>query len=331
MKHGWRTLLSGLSHPSWRPQPDGGGESSPFSFHKSGDRRIPTEETLERLGIGLVGRWIRWWDAPSKKPISLVGDWEKAGIEAVKELSHQAPTPSEKLQRLVQLAIDQQHPLWVEGDPVLAEPYEVAGSHVRGPRMFIWLELSKNDRNVLEIGLDFDRNRIDSIDREIYLKALEALRIELKKSYQRKSAWLQTSIEIVDPIAAHPNSTQSVETSMACIAELASVLDAARLATMKHIESRLSFLEGVRLDSLQGNQMLAKSLHTLLDRHGLRFRCPECGEPAIMRCLRSGNSSTGSFVFDHYLSQNRTFHGGRSSLPKLVVVGKPARQTSATG
>lgn len=94
----------------------------------------------------------------------------------------------------------------------------------------------------------------------------------------------------------------------------------------QRIERRLQTFQGWAFGSLAENQAFAKLVHQILDSHGLRVVCPECGHPAILRCLRVGNAKHGAFVFDHYLDNGRTFHGGPSTVPLIRVVAKPARR-----
>lgn len=95
----------------------------------------------------------------------------------------------------------------------------------------------------------------------------------------------------------------------------------------KSIESRLRQFQGWSFGSLQENQAFAKMVHELLDQHGLRVQCPECSSPAILRCIKAGNSKHGVFVFDHYLETGRTFHGGPTSVPGLSIIAKPQRRS----
>ncbi|HBE67352.1 MAG TPA: hypothetical protein DDW52_04310 [Planctomycetaceae bacterium] len=97
---------------------------------------------------------------------------------------------------------------------------------------------------------------------------------------------------------------------------------------VQQIEMRLQRFKGWSFDSLRENQSFAKAVHQLLDSHGLRVVCPECGNPAILRCLRAGNAKHGVFVFDHYLDSGRTFHGGSTTVPLIRVVPKPARRSA---
>lgn len=99
------------------------------------------------------------------------------------------------------------------------------------------------------------------------------------------------------------------------------------------IQSQLSSLSGHSLESLQANRELAESIHQLLDSHGLRMQCSECGHPAILRVSPRPSSPRGVFVFDHTIEGRRTFHGGRSTIPKIKLVAKPPRKkaTRAAG
>ncbi|WP_237607363.1 hypothetical protein [Roseimaritima sediminicola] len=92
------------------------------------------------------------------------------------------------------------------------------------------------------------------------------------------------------------------------------------------IEAYLHSMAGQSFGSLSENRRFVKSVHALLDGHGLRVRCPECGHPAILRCSPGGPEGHGQFAFDHYIQGRRTFHGGGSRVPKVLVIAKPARR-----
>lgn len=92
------------------------------------------------------------------------------------------------------------------------------------------------------------------------------------------------------------------------------------------IEQFLHQHRGATFGSYEGNQRFVRSVQKLLESHGLRVRCPECGYPAILRCARNASAPSGLFVFDHYLPDGRTFHGGGRSLPLLRVMAKPDRR-----
>ena len=92
------------------------------------------------------------------------------------------------------------------------------------------------------------------------------------------------------------------------------------------IQAKLAKLAGRSMGSLEQNRQLAKSLHELLESHGLRVMCSECGNPAILRVSIRRGAADGVFVFDHTIDGRRTFHGGRTTLPVLHLMAKPVRQ-----
>jgi hypothetical protein len=108
--------------------------------------------------------------------------------------------------------------------------------------------------------------------------------------------------------------------------QIAGVQRALRLAIEQYFQqfSQSSF------GSLAANQEFTRLAQQLLDAHALRFRCPECGHPAILRCAKNSAVPSGVFVFDHYLPEGRTFHGGTRHLPLLKLTSKPARKKGAS-
>jgi hypothetical protein len=92
------------------------------------------------------------------------------------------------------------------------------------------------------------------------------------------------------------------------------------------IQVQLASLQGCTMGSIKENQDLANAIHRLLDNHGLRVCCPECGHPAIMRVSPRPGSKQGVFVFDHTIEGHRTFHGGRGTMPEIKLVSKPLRK-----
>ncbi len=94
----------------------------------------------------------------------------------------------------------------------------------------------------------------------------------------------------------------------------------------QRVERSLQSFHGWTFKSLADKQAFGKQVQQLLESHGLRVECPECGHAAILRGLRVGNAKQGAFVFDHYLDSGRTFHGGSTSVPLIRVVPKPARR-----
>jgi hypothetical protein len=95
------------------------------------------------------------------------------------------------------------------------------------------------------------------------------------------------------------------------------------------IQAQLSKLVGRSMGDLQQNRNLAESIHGLLESHGLRVRCSECGHPAILRVSPRKGALHGVFVFDHTIDGRRTFHGGRSAVPQIHLVAKPPRKKSS--
>ncbi len=97
------------------------------------------------------------------------------------------------------------------------------------------------------------------------------------------------------------------------------------------IQEQLAMYSGRSMGSLQDNRALAEQIHQLLDSHGLRVRCNECGHPAILRVSPRRGSSDGSFVFDHTIDGRRTFHGGGRALPEIRLIAKPPRRVQRAG
>lgn len=93
------------------------------------------------------------------------------------------------------------------------------------------------------------------------------------------------------------------------------------------IQNQLSQMTGRSLGSLEANRELARSIQEMLDAHGLRVRCCQCGHPAILRVSPRSGAAHGVFVFDHTIDGHRTFHGGRNCIPEIRLVAKPVRQT----
>lgn len=92
------------------------------------------------------------------------------------------------------------------------------------------------------------------------------------------------------------------------------------------IQAQLSQMNGKSLGSLEANQELARSIHEMLDSHGLRVRCPQCGNAAILRASPRAGAPNGVFVFDHTVDGKRTFHGGRTVVPEIHLTAKPSRK-----
>lgn len=97
-------------------------------------------------------------------------------------------------------------------------------------------------------------------------------------------------------------------------------------------ERQLQTLAGKSLADLSQNRSWVSDIHQMLDGHGLRVICSECGQPAILRVSPRSGMATGAFVFDHTIDGRRTFHGGSSHLPLIRLTSKPQRKRpSAAG
>jgi predicted RNA-binding Zn-ribbon protein involved in translation (DUF1610 family) len=97
-------------------------------------------------------------------------------------------------------------------------------------------------------------------------------------------------------------------------------------AVRRSIENTVRGLAGLNCGSFEANRAVAKSVQQLLAESGLRVACPDCGQPAILRCQRAGNAKTGVFQFDHVVAGRRTFHGGSTSFPLVTVTPSPPRR-----
>ncbi len=104
-----------------------------------------------------------------------------------------------------------------------------------------------------------------------------------------------------------------------------------RRAVRHAVEVTLKHFAGFNLGSFEAKTELAKMVMAVLEENHLRVECTVCGAPAIIRCLQSGNSKTGVFLFDHYLDTGRTFHGGLTAFPRVNVVDAPKRRKNRNG
>jgi predicted RNA-binding Zn-ribbon protein involved in translation (DUF1610 family) len=119
----------------------------------------------------------------------------------------------------------------------------------------------------------------------------------------------------------------------AAVAQVAARMAACRQEIVLHqvairraVEGAVRGLAGMNCGSFAANRAMAKSVQVLLAENGLRLVCPECGQPAILRCQRAGTSKTGAFQYDHTVDGRRTFHGGSTSFPLATVVPAPPRR-----
>ncbi|MCP4891879.1 MAG: hypothetical protein P1U77_20310 [Rubripirellula sp.] len=114
--------------------------------------------------------------------------------------------------------------------------------------------------------------------------------------------------------------------SNATLEELQQELNRLQRKVRITIQTQLASITGRSLGGLAENRELIASIQEVLEGHGLRIQCAECGHPAILRVSPRPGSSTGVFVFDHTLDGRRTFHGGGSVVPAIKLVAKPPRK-----
>ncbi len=248
-----------------------------------------------------------------------------------------AVTEQKKHERLVQLAWQQRQPMLAESPSQQAKniqwlPSDTApgvGSQSSQPTGSPTQEAFNSSHNttghpllfgpilhlgepiaLLEIVLSASGQPLTVPQRQLYLRSVKLVSERVYGGLRRRMAM---------PAA-------SIEKAVAQIEQLGGDIESLHLQIRQRIEARLQYFHGWAFASLAENQAFAKMVHQLLESHGLRVVCPECGHPAILRCLRVGNAKHGAFVFDHYLDTGRTFHGGPTTVPLIRVIGKPARR-----
>lgn len=213
-----------------------------------------------------------------------------------------------KHEKLVQIA-------WQQRQPMLAEPTGKRGgaqnptSHplLFGPVLHFGEPIA-----LLEIVLEKTVGQLSTKERQLYLRGTQLIAERVYGGLkQRMSVPAATLKQAADQIQLLAGEVLTIQQQI-----------------KRNIETRLQQFHGWSFQSLGENQAFAKMVHQLLDGYGLRVVCPECGNPAILRCLRAGNAKNGAFVFDHYLESGRTFHGGPTTVPLITVVQKPARRAA---
>lgn len=167
---------------------------------------------------------------------------------------------------------------------------------------------------LLEVVLSESGPQLSPAKRKLYLRGIQLVAERVYGGLRRRMTL---------PTATIANATEH-------LALLTGEVESLQQQIVRNIENKLQKLHSWGFSTLAENQAFAKMVHQLLDGHGLRVRCPECGHAAILRCLRAGNAKNGVFVFDHYLDTGRTFHGGSTTVPLIQVVKKPARRTATT-
>lgn len=281
------------------------------------DSELPLQSFLEQLlpevtalfgGVAAVA-WMKAQGAPGAV----------FGVRYRMEGVVSSVTEHKKHDRLVQIA-------WQQRQPMLAEPTrrntesesgeedENSESNPTDHALVFGPVLHAGDCiALLEVVLDKSDEALTKPEKQLFLRAIQLVA-------ERVYGGLRQRMSMPEPTLG-----QAVEQ----MTQLRNEIESIQQQIVRTIEGRLLQFHGWSFGTLQENQSLAKMIHQLLDSHGLRVQCPECKNPAILRCLRAGNSKTGAFVFDHYLESGRTFHGGPNSVPLLKVVAKPARRASA--
>jgi hypothetical protein len=86
-----------------------------------------------------------------------------------------------------------------------------------------------------------------------------------------------------------------------------------------------TFLDGLegRSFGLAANKAIIAAIQSLLQRLGLRVRCPHCAQPTIPRCRPMKNTKGGSFQFEHSQGGKQTNHGGATTFPAFKLVPAP--------
>ena len=125
---------------------------------------------------------------------------------------------------------------------------------------------------------------------------------------------------------ASSSHNEQIPASAPVIHELQRELNRLQRSIRLAIQSHLQRLEGHSFGSLEQNQSVVETVHSLLDGHGLRVQCSECGHPAILRVSPRRGITDGAFVFDHTIEGRRTFHGGRAVMPEIRLTAKPPRK-----
>lgn len=280
----------------------GGIENSVSRFMKLSEEDSPLQPYLEQLLPALVDLFAAQagmvWLRAQGSPAACFAI--RYHMENVKWNEQQ----TKKHDRVLQLAWQQRQPMLVESQ----------GKKKPKP---------SNDEHLLVFGPIIHLGQPVAII-EVLLPVLE-----LKES-QRKGTLraMQLAMDIIhtglQKRLALP--TASLTEAEQQIVLLEKEIESYQLSIQRSIEARLRQFQGWTFGSLVENQSFARMVHKILEEHGLRVRCPECGHPSILRCLNSGNSKHGVFAFDHYLDDGRTFHGGPTTFPAITVVPKPARR-----
>lgn len=221
-------------------------------------------------------------------------------------------------QGLVQLAWRQEQPLLIECAEPLCLPVgsadpEMPSNPTAYPLLFAPVMHHGETLALLEIALA--TADLTAAQRKLYVRALGLVA-------RRLSGGLSDRIHPAPPSVGR--ATEQLDCLGGEVRELQQQI-------RQRIDQRLQQFEGWAFASLADKQVFAKRIQRLLEGHGLRVACSECGHAAILRAVAIGNAKHGAFVFDHYLDSGRTFHGGSTTVPLIRVVSKPARRSAKAG
>lgn len=108
-------------------------------------------------------------------------------------------------------------------------------------------------------------------------------------------------------------------------------LDAIQHETVGELRSILREYSG-KTAPLEVMQEIAGQIRLLLDRLGLRLKCPECGRASLLRALTAGPQKTPAYRFDHgIVDGKRLMHAQVDSFPAPIDFVRPlpdARRSS---
>ena len=131
-----------------------------------------------------------------------------------------------------------------------------------------------------------------------------------------------------NPAVQDQRRVASIELANQQLTQLQQQLNRLQRTLRMTIEAEIAALQGLSFGSLSANQAVVAMIQEMLEAHGLRVRCPDCGHPAILRCSGRPGVASGVFVLDHTIEGQRTFHGGGSTLPEMRLIAKPRRRSA---
>lgn len=311
----WRPLLE-LSDPALRPT-----RRALVELTYSQSQPEPIAVAVSRIAEVFKASTAILWEFSSEDGPKLAVIWPLNGRSERRTFGTRAK-PTRELVRLIELCQSQQRPLWVEPENDQSHELQDLAESQETPsvRIFTTLTRPSSIPSVLQLEIPADSARVQTEDRDRYLHAIFLLsRQPMLASLAETS--LPEEGRVNDLIAAFDESLSSSP-----LAGLEEIIDEHRVSLIRKLEAQLAPVEGTRFHSLSENQSFVTNLQRILESAGLRVLCSQCGEPAILRCLASRNANSGSFVFDHTKSGSRTFHGGRTHFPKLILVSRPSRK-----